>query len=95
MKHSRYLLTMLLIAFLCACTSEGEQEAAKPEVMIRMKSDAIIFPCWYYDELSADILDTRDKMLADGVDYDLVVKSIKEEFCELTEQQIDEILSEK
>ena len=31
MKHSRYLLTMLLIAFLCACTSEGEQEAAKPE----------------------------------------------------------------
>ena len=31
MKHSRYLLTMLLIAFLCACTSEGEQETAKPE----------------------------------------------------------------
>lgn len=31
MKHSRYLLTMLLIAFLCACTSEGEQETVKPE----------------------------------------------------------------
>ena len=71
------------------------QEAAKPEVMIRMKSDAIIFPCWYYDELSADILDKRDKMLSDMVSYDDVVRAIKEEFSELTSEQIDEILSEK
>ena len=71
------------------------QEAAKPEVMIRMKSDAIVFPCWYYDELSADILDKRDKMVEIGIPHEEIISSIKEEFSELTSEQIDEILSEK
>lgn len=71
------------------------QEAAKPEVMIRMKSDAIIFPCWYYDELSADIIDEYDKMLESGVDEETAMNAIKEDFCELLPEQIEEIISQK
>lgn len=68
------------------------QEAAKPEVNIRMKSDAIAFPCWYYDELSAEIKEFYEKLIENGRSIEEALSKTKEEYEEMIEYQIDEIL---
>lgn len=69
------------------------QEAAKPEVAIRMKSDSIAFPCWYYDELSAEIREEYESLLSKGYSKENSIIKIKEEYEEMLEYQIDSILS--
>ena len=69
------------------------QEAAKPEVNIRMKSDAITFPCWYYDVYSADIKEFYDKLINEGISKEEAFNKTKEEFEEMLESQIQEIIA--
>lgn len=69
------------------------QEAAKPEVNIRMKSDAITFPCWYYDVYSADIKEFYEKLISSGVSEEEAFNKTKEEFEEMLESQIRDIIA--
>ena len=69
------------------------QEAAKPEVNIKMKSDAITFPSWYYDVYSADIKEFYEKQLENGLTKEEAFEKVKVEFEEMLEYQLEEIIT--
>lgn len=67
--------------------------AAQPECNIKMKCDALIFPRWYYDIYSTEISD-RYKELLEKYDKDKSFDIIKEEYSEMTDNDLEEILFE-
>lgn len=70
--------------------------AAQPECMIAMKCDALTFPCWYWDVRSEEVRETYAKHMKDtNCDEILSMKYLKEEYSELSDKQINDILFDK
>ena len=67
--------------------------AAQPECNIKMKCDALIFPRWYYDIYSTEISD-RYKELLEKYDKEKSFDIIREEYSEMTDNDLKEILFE-
>lgn len=67
--------------------------AAQPECNIKMKCDALIFPRWYYDIYSTEISD-RYKELLEKYDKEKSLDIIKEEYSEMTNDDLNKILFE-
>ena len=67
--------------------------AAKPECNIKMKCDALLFPRWYYDVYSTEIKD-RYKELLEKYNKEQSFNIIKDEYSEILESDLEEILFE-
>ena len=68
--------------------------AAQPECNIKMKCDALVFPRWYYDVYSTEISD-RYKELLEEYDKEKSFSILKEEYSEMLEKDLEEILFDK
>lgn len=70
--------------------------AARPECMVTMKCDALTFPCWYWDVRSEEVRESYAKYIKDtNCDEILSMKYLKEDYSELSNEQIDDILFDK
>lgn len=70
--------------------------AAQPECMIAMKCDALTFPCWYWDVRSEEVRETYAKYMKDtNCDEVLSMKYLKEDYSELSDKQVNDILFDK
>lgn len=65
--------------------------AAQPECMIAMKCDALTFPCWYWDIMSGEVLESYEEYLKTNSKDD-ALNLTKIDYSELSDAQINKIL---
>ena len=72
--------------------SEVMIDAAKPYIDVPMQCDGYIVPCWYYDELTAEVQKEYDELLKEKPKEE-AIQIVRNNHIELLPSQLDDMLS--